>query len=212
MLDNIFLILWEIPGTIWTSMLGLVGIFITYLSMKPTRKAKAKILTAKADKSFADNYEMLANTLHTELNELKEKVDKIEEDNTRKEKEIVDLQEEIIYLKLQISNFELFDLDIPASMWLKDKKGTILSVNQEYEDTFLEPLKLEIKDIIGKKEEEFLPSLSVYSKLHDRRILKTRLPISHVETIKGEKFQVLRYLKYSGNNIIGIAGLAIPIK
>lgn len=127
---------------------------------------------------------------------------------------LVELERTIQSLQNKIILFESSHFDLPLPMWLKSIEGTMLSVNSAYEETFLEPRGYTMMDIIGKKEVAVWPedSARAFHK-NDQKVLRTKTKWMGKEILSGEEghpeeWVVLKFVRKSGNTVIGIGGIA----
>lgn len=142
-----------------------------------------------------------------------ERLREIEKQNRQR---IDSLENEITLLRAQIVALESAQLNLPIPMWLKDLKGTMLTINKAYEKSFLEPRGYEAKDYIGSKDTSIwtdkLASIFSYSDDMIRRGKDVYYSIVDVpyNDKYTDKWIVVKYPRLVNNDIIGIGGLAIP--
>lgn len=128
---------------------------------------------------------------------------------------INELDSKVISLQNKITLLESAHQDLPIPMWLKDMDGVMLAVNASYEETFLIPNNKTIEDYIGKTDFDVWPKEVAESfRNHDKLVMRTKKVFNGEEDvlIGGEMIQysIIKYPRYAGRVIIGIAGIAIP--
>lgn len=125
------------------------------------------------------------------------------------------LQSQLSGLKQKIMLMESSHYDLPLPQWLKGNDGLMMSVNSEYERMFLQPLKLSSKDYIDQDDEVIWgKEIAQIMKTNDQRVIFNRKAIHGVEPIKNENnelvyWDVFKYPIFTGNLLIGVAGIAI---
>lgn len=126
------------------------------------------------------------------------------------------LEEQISLLRSQLIALESAHQDLPVPMWLKDLNGNMISLNRAYEKEFLIPRGYRMSDYVGKTDSAVW-SMAVANefKSHDYDALHSSEKQIFMISVPGEdnterEWIVMKYKRYSANNIIGIAGLAIP--
>ena len=170
--------------------------------------------TARAQIKKADNEEFLM--LIQEYKELAysnkaelERLDKIT-GILQEELRIKDI--EIIELRNQLIIFESSHTDIPLPMWLKDTKGTMLFLNDEYEKALLHPNDKTRNQYIGKTD------YAVWDKdtadrfmQHDREVMQTKKAAVFTETwtTAGHNVEgtVVKYPRFLNRTVIGVGGI-----
>lgn len=199
---EVIIALSAIAGSVLTKVLD---IFYKYLSGASSREASN--VTTKAD---IINALQSQNTILLERNT--EYINKIEEYGNI----ILDLKDKINGLENNILLLESAHQDLPIPMWLKDFKGNMLSVNLAYETIFLKPIGKERKDYVGKSDYDIWPKeiAEVFMKndILIRRKREPRLITENIPDAMGKliEWNILKYPRMSGNQLIGIAGIAIP--
>lgn len=142
-------------------------------------------------------------------------------DNTRLRKinhddqEKIDMLERKLYdLHNKILLMESSHSDLPLPQWLKDTNGVMLALNKAYEDYFLTPISKSSADYIGANDYQIWPA-DIADNLfaNDREVMRLRKPIRRKEIMKvnghTQEIEVIRYPRYSGRTLIGIAGIAL---
>ena len=144
---------------------------------------------------------------NTELQNLKDNLEKIVEEQTKELKE----SEKILIAK---SNELQIMLDSsPALIFYKDKKGKYIRINKAFADFLGKP----IKSLVGKKESYFFPDVARKHKNEDKAILKTgiaKLNIIESVLVNDEKRWIeIDKIPYSDidGKVIGIIGFARDI-
>ena len=128
--------------------------------------------------------------------ESREKINKLESI-------VNDLQAKILLL-------ESSSQDLPFSMWIKDKEGRMLALNQHYEEEFLIPIGKSIIDYIGKYDHDvwnsdFAARMSI---LH-QYVISTRKVVMGYTEISGIRYKIILFPKYLGRTLLGVGGMAI---
>lgn len=170
-------------------------------------------------KDNADEFKGLLNYMKEMLAERDKELEKMHLENTICKEEIMKMREELNELKSKLIVLESAHFDIPFPMWLKSLDCKMISLNTEYENHFLSPIKKRAKDYIGKTDHEFWGmEIGKEYAFNDNLTLKSKNGYwSGKERIKiGEEeytdqWTVVKYVRYSGRTPIGIGGIAIPI-
>ena len=153
----------------------------------------------------------------------------LKEDNDRlrlKEKELearVDEQAiKILKLEKNVSNLqnklillESAHNDSPLPMWLKDENGVMMALNEPYILTFLKPLGKSRDDYIGQDDFAMWPAeVAKQFRKHDKLAEELGFVDTFEDVPNGNgdliRFRIIKYARYLGNHVIGIAGIAIP--
>lgn len=128
------------------------------------------------------------------------------------------LETEVATLRNQLILLESAHQDLPIPMWLKDTELKMIVLNESYVDVFLTPLGKKSGDYIGKTDFDVWPE-EIAKKFieHDRKVMRTKKTFIGVESVvdgDGQKvpYKIIKYPRYAGKTIIGIAGIAIPIQ
>lgn len=187
-MDNILSIIGLVLGG------GGVGFYFNYL-----------INNRKTDQ---DEFKLLIETWRLDNERLRQR----ELDNSNK---IDKLHEELTNLKTKMVMLESAHFDLPLPQWLKDTDGTVLSVNLEYENTFLLPLKLKATDYIGRRDVDVWGiELANEFNATDRKVMRSKKPQHLTEKVRDSggdliSYEVFKYPVYSGKIIIGVAGIVL---
>jgi hypothetical protein len=170
-------------------------------------------------KDNTDEFKDLLNYMKEMLAERDKELEKFQQENDECREEISKLREELNELKSKLIVLESAHFDIPFPMWLKSLDGKMISLNTEYENHFLLPLKKKARDYIGKTDHEFWgPEIGKEYIFNDNMTLKSKNGYwSGTETIRindedhTSQWTIVKYVRYSGRTAIGIGGIAIPI-
>ena len=161
------------------------------------------------------DFETILNRLDKELAESKEERVVLRTENEKLKEEQLQLRADLISLRNKIILLESAQNDSPLPMWLKDTDGTMLALNGAYEEMFLIPNGLKMQDYIGKTDYDIWPEeIAKQYRAHDSKVYKSGKTFKGPErvVVNGEDvpITVIKYVRYSGNLKIGIAGIAIP--
>lgn len=161
------------------------------------------------NKSKRDDFDKIISTWSQDNDRLRNKIN-ADEDRIRA------LEIEINLLRNQVMLLESAHQDLPIPMWLKDVECKMLVVNASYEDVFLTPRGYSAADYIGKDDHAVWPkALADAFVKNDRHVLKSKQTWIGVEKVEDEtgnigEWKIIKYPRYSGRTIIGIAGIAVP--
>jgi len=118
-------------------------------------------------------------------------------------------------LQLTIKSISIQGLQLPIPMWMKDELGTMISLNDDYEKSFLLPLGKSREDYIGKTDIEFWGKEigEIYSR-NDQVVIQSKKPMVTVEPINTavgiDKVYVIKYpYLISEQYVVGLGGIAI---
>lgn len=172
---------------------------------------------------FYFNY--LISNRRTDQDEFKLLLNTWREDNERlrareiqNSVEIESLRRELTNLKSKLVMLESAHFDLPLPQWLKDVDGRMLSINAEYEKTFLAPLGKEASDYIGKTDIEIWgEEAHEHFRKTDIKVYKTKKPAYVIEEVPDgiggvTNYEIFKYPRFSGNVIIGIGGIALKVE
>lgn len=165
----------------------------------------SRLLTAKKD-----NFQTLFDQLQKDNDRLRLEL--------QKDREMIDkLNKKVNQQAIQIMLLESAHNDHPFPMWLKGVDGEMLSINPAYEDVFLAPRGKSMGDYIGQNDYNVWPK-EIADKFwqNDLRVIRTRKTWRGREDIMNaaggiEQWNIIKYPRFSGRTIIGIAGMAFPI-
>lgn len=159
-------------------------------------------------------YQDLINEFRIEVNRLREVEASCNKAFLKHSREISDLQNKLIML-------ESATMDSPLPMWLKaigtiERPGIMLVVNKAYEDRFLIPRGKKAIDYIGKTDQEFWgEQLGNSYWAVDLEVITSgkRVDSSTPNPIyPGKQLRTIQYPRHYRDQIIGVAGIAIPDK
>lgn len=149
----------------------------------------------------------------------------IREENKQLRKDYEKLLKEHNDLKLQFAlvekewrtKIELFESahkDLPVPMWLKDREGVMLSLNDSYESVFLRPRGYTRDDYVGNHDTAVWEeqTAKIFS-ANDRHVLRrgvTWRGIERLEMADGtyKDWHIVKYVRYIDGYPIGIGGFA----
>ena len=149
-------------------------------------------------------------------------MEKLELDNKRlreeeetNSKRLVELERRLTELTQTVMLMESAHQDLPLPQWLKDRNGIMLAFNQSYEETFLVPIGVTKNEYIGRSDYDIWPEeIAKQYAINDRKVLLSRVVWEGEEDVQTPdgvgKWRVIKYPRFSGNILIGIAGIAIP--
>ena len=171
--------------------------------------------------SSKDKYEGLFNRIEKDNERLRSELNREREGNNQEFKKqhemILLLEKKISKLHNQIIMLESAQSNHPFPTWLKDTEGTMLFLNEAYENIFLQPQGLSAADYIGNNDFDIWPEdVAKNYKLHDRHVMKAGKPVEFLEKIVSkdgsinEMWRILKFPRYSNRTLVGIAGMAIP--
>lgn len=181
--------------------------------------------------SVVSEYKEMLLQWKAEKKELQDEAKSMKLQITRLERSEVEHKIEIINLRNQLMIFEGSHGDVPIPIWLKDTKGVMLFLNDEYEKLILHPVNKVKQDYIGKTDYEFWES--VYGKekgykiadsfrRNDLAVQKSRKPLNIYEEWGNSNINtmanIIKYPRFSyaggsgGRIVIGIGGLILTMK
>lgn len=138
--------------------------------------------------------------------------DRLRNENAVLHTELQSLRLELADLRSKVILMESAHSDAPLPMWLKDINGRMLSVNKAYEESVLIPMGKTATDYIGKTDFDIWPKeIAAVFKKNDIEAIETGRAVWAIEEGNGQKYQVIKYIRYAGNIKLGIAGIAIPM-
>jgi PAS domain-containing protein len=122
------------------------------------------------------------------------------------------LEDMLNEFKVKLVLLETAHMELPIPMWIKDRDGTMLSLNRAYESAFLIPRGKISSDYIGKKDEELWSKEEAETfKVNDLLAHKEIVFLTETIKIKDQTIDlyVIRYPRKVGGEIVGIGGIAI---
>ena len=172
-------------------------------------------------KEKRDKYSLLFDRLEKDNDRLRNEQEK-QRERSHKElrvqlNRIVKLEKTVTKLHLQIVSLESAHYDHPYPSWLKDVDGVMLYVNRAYEEVFLSPYGVKSEDYVGHTDFEVWPEdIARQFVLNDQKVIRSKQTLEDYEDIQMEggemtRWRIIKYPRFSGRRIIGIAGMAIPI-
>ena len=133
-------------------------------------------------------------------------------------KKLAEHERKISALNTKLLIMESAYMHIPVPSWLKDLDGTMLALNEAYEDNFLKPLGLCRADYVGKTDFDIWDEETAKEyQENDVRVLnsiekvwfgKEKIVLNGVDVTNDWK--MLKYVRFAGDLEIGIGGMAIP--
>lgn len=133
-------------------------------------------------------------------------------------KKLAEHERKISALNTKLLIMESAYMHIPVPSWLKDLDGTMLALNEAYEDNFLKPLGLCRADYIGKTDFDIWDEETANEyQQNDVKVLnsiekvwfgKEKIVLNGVDVT--DQWKMLKYVRFAGDLEIGIGGMAIP--
>jgi hypothetical protein len=133
-------------------------------------------------------------------------------------KKLAEHERKISALNTKLLIMESAYMHIPIPSWLKDLDGTMLALNEAYEDNFLKPLGLCRADYLGKTDFDIWDEdVAKEYQQNDVAVLQSpekvwfgdeRIIINGVDVTK--EWKTLKYVRFAGDLEVGIGGMAIP--
>jgi PAS domain-containing protein len=191
----------ELIGTVGSALLG-GSLFTYWLGRRKERRADFE--------SIATRYIDENDGLRADLKAATERIEML---NTR----IMGLERQLFGLQNKLAMMESAHMDAPLPMWLKDVDGTMLALNQAYEEAFLHPIGKTAADYIGRKDSDMYgEALGKQFADRDRAALSGNTVDVVEDAPAGDgtltKWRVIKYARKVGRVAVGIAGIAIPHK
>jgi hypothetical protein len=174
-------------------------VYMSYLKITPNSESKE-----------------LIGTLLDRVNDLEDQVKTLSAKLEAQNKEMSDLRVRNKELELRLSIMESAHLDSPLPQWIKDLSGRMISINSSYVENFLKPLGLNESDYVGKMDVDVWgEDIGREFRKHDQRVIETKklwFGVERVLVADGKKILhlIIKYPRYSGSTIVGIAGIALP--
>lgn len=157
---------------------------------------------------LVNEYKSIADGLNKRIDGLEDEIKVLRERENQQALEIVKLRNQLII-------FESSAIDIPLPMWMKDKEGKMMFLNDHYEDAFLIPRGYTMNDYIGNDD------TSVWSDevakefiKNDKEVMRTKKYVRSMETLEnvnGDKYlvEILKYPRLINRDVIGISGIVL---
>ena len=163
-----------------------------------------------------DSFKTLRDSYSAEFGRLESKIDRLVANQARLEHDLKIKEAEISILRAQLENMKKAYPDLPIPLWLKDRNGIMLSLNDAYEKAFLIPQGKHRPDYIMQTDSAIWPpnvvevfkknDLKAIEKKHGVGITWERPP--EMEILKNWEF--VKYPYFIDGTLIGIGGIAIP--
>lgn len=134
--------LWGLVATVLASLLGggLLGVWLRY--RLGTKKLDAEAVEHTRQQARLD-FETLLRVVTGQRDEAYRKIERYDE--------------KILALEMEVQGLRLTrDLD-PFPNWIVDLEGDYIFLNREFEKTFLEPVELNYRDMIGQQHKRVFP-------------------------------------------------------
>jgi len=201
--------------TLLAGAIGVITTLITQYSIKLKTKADARKTNFEADNVLLESYNKLISKLESIKKDVEGENEKLRVEVRSYEDKRHEQNQKITNLQFKIIQLESAQMDLPIPMWLKDREGGILFLNKAYESLFLIPNGKDANDYIGSDDIKIWgKEIGALYKSHDLEVVQTGQIWNGKEKIlikgKIEIWQIIKYPRYFGNSIIGIAGVAIP--
>jgi hypothetical protein len=129
-----------------------------------------------------------------------------------------DLEKKFDDLKQKLSLINQSYPDLPIPMWLKDSYGTMLSLNDAYERAFLSPKGYARIDYIGNSDDHIWgDKIGGVFRENDIKAISSggeaiRIPEEDLTDPLLKKWNFVKYPKYVDGVLVGVGGIATPIK
>jgi hypothetical protein len=197
-----------IPSLIGVLGGGTVGAILMY--KLGSRKQDVNEFT-----SIISEYKNLMEKQDIRFIALEKKVSSLEERHEKNQHLIGKYEKEVSDLRNQLLIFEGSHIDLPLPMWMKDTKGTMIFLNDYYEDALLAPMSHSMRDYLGKNDYAIWPKdIAEKSISNDKAVMRTKKSLRTVETLSDGSggvyyADVLRYPRKLNNNIIGVSGIIL---
>jgi len=184
---------------------GGLGAFLSY-KLGNRKQDNSEFVSVMAE------YKALVAEYKTEVVKLREEVELLKNDSQQKKESLQNLRNQLLI-------FESSHVDIPVPMWLKDTKGTMLFLNEEYSRILLNPIGKTTGDYIGFTDFDVWDKATAKAFVsHDKEVMRKRKSVQFKETWRGAngtlyEGSVLKYPRFLNNKtIIGIGGIILEIK
>ncbi len=162
-------------------------------------------ITAKS-KNKRDDFEVLLNAFRVENTRLQSSEKELRE-------KLESLEKIVFSLKVKLIQLESAHLNMPIPKWIKDKDGTVITVNKAYEDIFLIPQDFTALSYVGKTDYDLWPKhMADQFTENDTKALSSIIYAKEAVEVNKRKFNVLviKYPREVDGVVIGTAGIAIP--
>lgn len=162
------------------------------------------------------SFETLKKSYHEEFTRLEGKVEALTREQGRMLHLLEVKDQEIRVLRAQLENMKKAYPDLPIPLWLKDRSGVMLSLNDAYEKAFLIPQGKHRGDYIMQTDKDIWPKeIAELFKKNDLKAIERgrsiRIVFEEVPKMDILKnWQFLKYPYFIDGTLIGIGGIAIP--
>jgi len=161
-------------------------------------------------------FETLRDSYTKEFERLENKVDNLISETASLKQELKLKDAELSVLRAQMDNMKKAYPDLPIPLWLKDRNGIMLSLNDAYEKAFLIPQGKHRGDYIMQPDTAIWPTevAELFKKNDIKAIEKegsTRIVFEDIPEMKLlRNWQFLKYPYFIDGTLVGIGGIAIP--
>jgi len=127
------------------------------------------------------------------------------------------IQNDLAAIRTNSQLLEAVRNDLPVPVWLKDPKGRMIFLNNEYERVFLLPKGKRTEDYINHTDYDIWDKETADAyKENDLAALRSNAPFFTTELIpmegtKPKEMRVVKYIQRSNGRAIGIGGIGIWI-
>ncbi|WIC41457.1 hypothetical protein MA9V1_193 [Chryseobacterium phage MA9V-1] len=152
------------------------------------------------------NVQQLNQYINT-INMLRVDLLALKKDNADIASDIRKLQAELHDKDRLVALLEATSWDLPFPYWLKDMQHNMVYINAKYEKTF----NVRSIDYVGKKDSDIWPvEIAEKFKANDQKMIDgdDEFIISQTEV---DGFVVIKWKRWAGSILIGVAGMCIPI-
>lgn len=176
------------------------------------------ILNFLIKKQGADtaSFEALKKAYQEEFRRQDEKIDKLIREVEQLRLKYEESNKEVEFLKAQLESMKNAYPDLPIPLWLKDRDGVMISLNDAYEKAFLIPQGFHRRDYIGRSDESVWGrDIAEVFKKNDLKVIEKGEEMKIVfEDVKNNEilmnWEFLKYPKIIDGHLVAIGGIAIP--
>jgi len=128
------------------------------------------------------------------------------------------LEMQVIALEQKVTLLESAHLSSPLPMWIKDVNFVMRSFNQAYIDTFLRPRGIKESEYLHHFDDAVWPAdIAKEYRENDMLVINTGKIQDIEETVidhRGERYKmrIIKFPRKVGGMVIGIAGIAVPVR
>lgn len=132
--------------------------------------------------------------------------------------EVLELRDENRALRSQLVNFKSVQDSYPFPAWFKDLSGKVISANLSYETLYLTPRGYSLFDYVGNDDYAVWPKdIADRFRANDQKVFREDQMIVFEEELEissgvRERYWFIKYPRYINGNIVGIAGMLLPIQ